>query len=426
MSALDPQRPKGRLSDRGVRRVTPVDRLRNFLVDVRPNFIKGGRFESFYALYEAVDGFLFTPSEVARTSPHVRDGIDLKRLMVYVVIAVTPCAFMAMYNTGYQANSAMGALGLGQATGWRGDILTALGVGYDPASILDCMLHGLMFFLPLYVVTIAVGGWWEGLFAAVRNHEINEGFLVTSILYVLTLPPNLPLWQAAIGISFGVVVGKEVFGGTGKNFLNPALVGRAFLFFTYPAQMSGDAVWTAVDGFSGATMLSVAAVDGLPAVQAAGFTWWQAFLGRVPGSLGETSTLCCLLGATFLIYTRIGSWRIMAGVLLGMIATVSLFNQLGSTSNPMAMMPWYWHLVVGGFAFGTVYMATDPVSAAMTNTGRWIYGAVIGFVVVIVRVANPGFPEGMMLAILFANVCAPLIDHGVVMANIKRRQLRHA
>jgi Na+-transporting NADH:ubiquinone oxidoreductase subunit B len=288
------------------------------------------------------------------------------------------------------------------------------------------MAHGALYVLPVYIVTLVAGGFWEVLFALVRNHEINEGFFVTSLLYTLILPADIPLWQVALGISFGVVIGKEVFGGTGKNVLNPALVGRAFLFFAYPAHMSGDAVWVPVDGYSGATALYLAGAGGVEAILSGGITWMDAFLGNIQGSMGETSTLACLLGAAFLIMARIASWRIMAGVMLGMIATSMLFNLIGSDTNPMFGLPWYWHLVLGGYAFGMVFMATDPVTAAMTDTGRWIFGALIGVMVTLIRVLNPGFPEGMMLAILFANVFASLIDWFVVQANIRRRQRRHA
>ena len=254
---------------------------------------------------------------------------------------------------------------------------------------------------------------------------MNEGFFVTSVLFALILPPSIPLWQVALGISFGVVIGKEVFGGTGKNFLNPALTGRAFLFFAYPAQISGDAVWAAVDGFSGATALSVAGAGGIQAVIDGGLSWMDAFIGTMQGSIGETSTLAIFIGGAVLLMTKIASWRIVAGVMIGMIALSTLFNFLGSETNPMFSMPWYWHMVTGGFAFGMIFMATDPVSASMTNTGKWVFGILIGVMVVLIRVVNPAFPEGMMLAILFANLCAPLIDHFVVKANIKRRLARN-
>ncbi len=401
-------------------------RVRKFLDRLHPYFAKGGPYEKYYALYEMVDTFLYTPSDVTRTSPHVRDAIDLKRVMSYVVVATLPCIFMALWNTGYQANLAMAAMGIESVPGWRGWILDALNVGHDPNSIYANCMHGLLYFLPLYIVTVAVGGIWEVLFAAVRNHEVNEGFLVTSMLFTLTLPPDIPLWMVGIGISFGVVIGKEVFGGTGKNFLNPALTGRAFLFFAYPAEMSGDAVWTAVDGFSGATPLGLAALGGVDAITGSGVTWMQSFFGNIQGSIGSTSTLACLLGAVFLIYTRVASFRIIFGVFAGMFLMSGLLNLIGSDTNPMFAMPWYWHLSLGGFAFGMVYMATDPVSAAMTDTGRWLFGLLIGVMTVLIRVVNPAFPEGIMLAILFANIFAPLIDYFVVQMDIARRKRGYA
>ena len=402
-----------------------MSKLRNYLDSIHPLFIKGGRFEKFYALYEMVDTFLYTPADVTPHAPHARDALDIKRVMTYVVIATLPCILIGLWNIGYQANSAMMAMGMNEVPGWRGVILSLFGNSYDPNSIVGNFIHGLSYFLPIYIVTLAVGGLWEVVFAAIRNHEVNEGFLVTSMLFALTLPPNIPLWQVALGISFGVVIGKEVFGGTGKNFLNPALTGRCFLFFAYPAHMSGDAVWTAVDGFSGATPLGLAALDGMQAIFANGVTWWQAFAGSIQGSIGSTSTLACLLGGMFLIYTRIASWRIIFGVFAGMVVTSTLLNWIGSDTNPMFAMPWYWHLCLGGFAFGMVYMATDPVSAAMTDVGRWIFGFLIGFMTVMIRVINPAFPEGIMLAILFANIFAPLIDYFVVQVNVRRRKRRY-
>lgn len=399
-------------------------RLRRFLDRIEPSFQKGGQYHKYFAIYEMVDTFIYTPKDVTRGSPHVRDGIDLKRLMSYVVLATFPLLLMMLWNTGNQANSAMAMLGMTELDGWRGWILNTIGIGYDPNSVVANMFHGLLYFLPIYLTTLIAGGTFEVIFAAVRNHEVNEGFLVTSMLYSLTLPPSTPLWQVALGIIFGVVLGKEVFGGTGKNFLNPALTGRAFLYFAYPAQMSGDAVWTAIDGFSGATPLALGAAGGVEAITAAGYTWTQTFLGSMAGSIGETSTLACLLGAGFLIYTRVASFRIIFGVFLGMVITSLLFNLIGSDTNPMFAMPWYWHLTLGGMAFGMIFMATDPVSAAMTNTGRWVYGGLIGFMAVLIRVVNPAFPEGIMLAILFGNIFAPLIDYFVVRANIQRRLKR--
>jgi len=401
-----------------------MSRIRNYLDSIHPHFAKGGQYEKYYAIYEMVDTFLYTPKDVTAGSTHVRDALDLKRVMTYVFIAALPCVIMAMWNTGHLANAAMADLGLTSLDSWRG-LVTNM-VGYNPDSILACMVHGAMYYVPIYLVTLVVGGIWEVIFAVVRGHEVNEGFFVTSMLYSLILPATTPLWQVALGITFGVVIGKEVFGGTGKNFLNPALTGRAFLFFAYPAQMSGDAIWTAVDGFSGATALGMAASGGIDAVMASGITWMDAFVGTMQGSIGETSTIACLIGACFLLYTRIASYRVMLGVLAGMVITSTLFNLIGSDTNPMFAMPWYWHMVLGGFAFGAVYMATDPVSSAMTNTGRWVFGLLIGLMVVLIRVVNPAFPEGMMLAILFANMFAPLIDYFVVQSNIKRREKRNA
>ncbi len=401
-----------------------MKKLRSLLDHIEPLFVPGGRLARFHAIYEMVDTLLYSPADVARGSPHIRDAIDLKRVMIIVVFAVTPAALVGIWNTGYQANMALQSLGLAGIDGWRGFLLPMLGAGYDPASLYDCVMHGLLYFLPIYIVTMAAGGFWEVIFAGVRNHEVNEGFLVTSLLYALILPASIPLWQVAVGISFGVVIGKEIFGGTGKNFLNPALTGRAFLYFAYPAQISGDAVWTAVDGFSGATALGASAIDGMHGIAGIGLTWTQAFLGQMQGSIGEVSAAACLLGALFLVYTRIASWRIMVAVFAGLIIPAVLLGNPES-ANPMMTMPWYWHVVVGGFAFGAFFMATDPVSAAQTNAGKWIFGLLIGFMTWLIRVINPAFPEGIMLAILFGNIFAPVIDHFVVQANIRRRLKRN-
>jgi Na+-transporting NADH:ubiquinone oxidoreductase subunit B len=400
-----------------------MKRLRKFLDGLEPLFLRGGRFEKFHAIYEMVDTLFYSPPDVTRGSPHVRDAIDLKRVMILVVFAVTPCALVGMWNTGYQANLAIASLGIDQVGGWRESLLVLLGAGHDPGSLYDNFMFGLSYFLPIYIVTMAAGGFWEILFAGIRNHEINEGFFVTSMLYALILPATIPLWQVALGISFGVVIGKEVFGGTGKNFLNPALVGRAFLYFAYPAQISGDAVWTAVDGFSGATALGISAIEGMSGVIASGLTWSQAFFGQMQGSIGETSAAACLFGAAMLIYTGIASWRIMAGVFAGLIIPAVIAGYIDS-SNPMMSMPWHWHIVLGGFAFGAVFMATDPVSACSTETGKWIFGLLIGFITFVIRVINPAFPEGIMLAILFGNIFAPIIDYFVIRSNVRRRLRR--
>ena len=396
--------------------------FRRVLDNMEPHFHKGGKWENWFALYEAVDTIFYSPPSTTKTTAHVRDGVDLKRIMITVWFCAFPAMFFGMWNVGFQANTIIEAGNVVAAENWR-HVMIGMFAGNDPTSIWDNIWHGFWYFIPVYAVTFVVGGFWEVLFAMIRGHEVNEGFFVTSILFALICPPMIPLWMVALGISFGIVIGKEVFGGTGKNFLNPALTGRAFLFFAYPAYMSGDTVWTAVDGYTGATALSVAASQGMDVV-AQQFSWMDAFIGNIPGSMGETSTLAILAGGVILLWTRIASFRIVAGVFIGMTATATLFNLIGSDTNPIFSMPFYWHLVIGGFAFGMIFMATDPVSASMTNTGRWWYGGLIGVMVVLIRVVNPAFPEGMMLAILFANLFAPLIDHFVVQSNINRRLAR--
>jgi Na+-transporting NADH:ubiquinone oxidoreductase subunit B len=391
--------------------------LRSIMDTLAPQFEKGGRYHALYPVYEAIDTALYTPGHVTSGASHVRDGLDLKRIMMTVWACAWIPALVGSWMLGNQALLAMESVGVTGVDNWRGPILDLL-IGYNAASLWDCIVYGLMHFLPLYIVVFAVGIAFEILFASWRGHEVNEGFFVTSILFALILPPTTPLWQAAVGIAFGVVIGKEVFGGTGKNFLNPALVGRAFLYFAYPAQMSGDAVWVAVDGYTRATPLGNAAIG-----EDYGVSWMQAFLGNIPGSIGETSTLAILAAAAILLLTRIASWRIMLGCVVGLVFTATLFNTISST-NPMFGMSFAWHLVLGGFAFGTVFMATDPVTAAFTNTGRLVFGFLIGFMTVLIRVVNPAFPEGIMLAILFANLFAPLIDYVVVQRNVKRRLAR--
>ena len=357
-----------------------------------------------------------TPKDRTRRGPHIRDKIDSKRFMMTVVIAVMPAAFVGMYNIGLQYFKSMGV---------------------DP-EFWACLWEGFLVMLPIIIVTYGVGLFWEILFALIRKHEINEGFFVTGILFVLILPPTIPLWQVAVAISFGVIIGKEVFGGTGMNIFNPALTARAFLFFTYPGKISGDKVWTLldnskeklIDGFSGATPLLVASTtetgkSAVEAVSNAGFSWEQMFIGLIPGSIGETSTLAILIGAIILLITGIGSWRIMLAVLIGGYGMAFLMNlAAGPEASGVFSLPPHYHLVMGGFAFGLVFMATDPVSASGTNTGKWIYGILIGILAILIRTINPAYPEGMMLAILFMNVFAPLIDYYVVQANIRRRLRR--
>lgn len=382
----------------------------------REPFLPGGKLERLYPLYEANDTFLFTPSEVTHGAPHVRDAIDIKRTMIMVVLALIPAVLFGMWNAGHQYHM------VNQVA--------------DTTFLAD-ILKGALIVLPIILVSYLVGGLWEVAFAIVRKHPINEGFLVSGLLFPLTLPPTVPLWQVAVGISFGIVIGKEIFGGTGFNVLNPALTARAFLFFAYPIQLSGDQVWTVVDnlgatvqGFTGATPLAVAAsvpaggdvLAALHQADYAGFDWMRMFLGTIGGSIGETSALACLIGAVILIASGVGSWRIMAGSVLGLFAAASLMNLLpGDQFKAFTQLPFHYHMVMGSFAFGTVFMATDPVSAAASTRGKWIYGFLIGMLIVTIRVANPAYPEGVMLAILFMNVMAPLIDHMVVQAHIRQR-----
>ncbi|MEC8513320.1 MAG: NADH:ubiquinone reductase (Na(+)-transporting) subunit B [Planctomycetota bacterium] len=403
--------------------------LRNTLDKVEPLFEKGGKFERLYPVYEAADTFLFTPGHRTKTGPHVRDGIDLKRMMIMVVIALIPCTLFGMWNVGFQHERA--------TTDWA--------LSPADANHLQCLIYGAFKFIPIYAVTIIVGGTLEAIFSLIRKHEINEGFLVTSLLFPLTLPPDIPLWQVALGIAFGVVVGKEIFGGTGMNILNPALTARIFLYFAYAPDISGDRVWVSgsgvaagtegawIDGATGATPLGYFALNGadtagMAAASTLNIGWMDAFMGWIPGSIGETSTAACLIGAAVLIFSKVGSWRVMLSCLVGMVSLTLLFNVLapagdGAAPHYLALGP-EWHFVIGSFAFGSIFMATDPVSAAQTNTGRWIYGFMIGALTVLVRVLNPAYPAGIMLAIIFMNVFAPLIDHYVMKANIRRREVR--
>ncbi len=399
--------------------------LKAYLEKIEPNFEAGGKYEKWYALYEAAATIFYTPGKVNKAGTHVRDSIDLKRIMIMVWAATFPAMFYGMYNIGQQAHNVILNGGASVPDMWQAALFTALGgqIGLESTGGLAMFLYGACFFLPIYAVTFIVGGFWEVLFASVRKHEVNEGFFVTSVLFALTLPATIPLWQVALGITFGVVIAKEVFGGTGRNFLNPALSGRAFLYFAYPAQISGDAIWTAADGFSGATWLSQAAAGNVTD-WSLNADWWDAFFGNIQGSVGEVSSLAILLGGLFIIYMRIASWRIVLGVLLGGAVFSTLLNVIGSDTNAMFAMPWYWHVVTGGFAFGMFFMATDPVSASFTNSAKWAYGFLIGLMCVLIRVLNPAFPEGMMLAILFANLWAPLFDYFVAQSNIKRRMAR--
>ncbi|MDA8792431.1 NADH:ubiquinone reductase (Na(+)-transporting) subunit B [Bacteriovoracaceae bacterium] len=390
--------------------------LENIFEKNKVHFENGGKLSTFYPIFEMIDTFIFTPRSQTVGNTHVRDGIDLKRTMVTVAIALLPVILFSMYNTGYQSNLIL--QGMSEApSNWRYDFLALFGLQLNASSHLSNIALGALYFVPIFLVTNIVGGFWEVVFSVIRKHEINEGFLVTGILFPLTLPASIPLWQVAIGISFGVVFGKEVFGGTGRNIFNPALMARAFLFFAYPAQISGE-VWVAVDGHSGATMLGQIVNSGF---DASSMFFMDAFLGFIPGSIGETSTLAILFGASYLLLTGVGSWRIMLSMCMGLVVTSVIMNTVGSETNDLVNLPFYWHMVMGSFAFACVYMATDPVSATMTNKGRFIYGFLIGVVGMVVRVSNPAYPEGWMLAVLFMNAFSPLIDYFVMQKSIKKR-----
>lgn len=363
---------------------------------------------------------------VTSVAPHVRDSINLRGVMTRMLVALCPCLIAAFYNSGYQANLAVAKLGMTDLPGWRGAFLDALRIGYEPSSVLACIAHGALYVLPILLVALITAGLWESLFAVTRKRRLTEGLVVTAVLFTLILPPAAPLWQVALGISFGIVIGKEIFGGTGKNFLNPAITSLVFLYFAYPNAMADDPLWSGVAGYSGTTIFSMVAAGGINVIGQAGIGWWQSFLGGIQGALGVTSTLACLLGAVVLLCTRVASWRVMAGILIGLVVTASVCNWAGAGGAPMLALPWYWHLTLGSFAFGMVFLATDPVTGAATDTGRWVYGLLIGFMIVLVRVANPVHPDGVMLAILLGNMFAPLIDYGVIWANMRRRTLRRA
>ncbi len=382
--------------------------LKGLLERIEPLFEKGGKLEKLYPAYDAFATLAFVLPNRTEAGAHIRDDFDSKRMMVTVILALIPCTLVGIYNIGLQRLLAMGV---------------------EPAFA-PALVQGLIRFLPILIVTYAVGLGWEFLFAVVRRHEVSEGFLVSGFLVALIVPPSIPLWQLAVATTFGVIIGKEIFGGTGMNIFNPALVVRAFLFFAYPAQISGDRVWVALDGYASASPLALVAEGAqMPIVDmlaAQGVTWWNSFIGLIPGSIGETSTLAILLGIGLLLITGVGSWRIMLSMLAGGVLMAGILNLAAPHPGHFLALPIHYHLTLGGFAFGLAFMATDPVSAAATDTGKLIYGFLCGVLSILVRILNPAFPEGVMLAILFMNMFAPLIDHFVVRSNIKKRLARAA
>ena len=377
--------------------------FKNILNSVKPHFEKGGKLEKLYPAYDAFETFLFVPDHTSHSGAHMRDAIDLKRTMFTVVLALIPALIFGMWNVGYQH---------------------FLALGLTEPDCVESLIYGAIKVLPMIAVSYGVGLGIEFAFAISRGHSVNEGYLVTGLLIPMIMPADLPLWMLAVAVVFAVVIGKEVFGGTGMNILNPALTARAFLFFAYPTMMSGDKVWislggeNAVDGFSGATPLANAIEGGVNAIPSI----MESFIGIIPGSIAETSGLAILIGAALLLISGIASWRVMTGMFLGGYAMGLIFNAFAV--NPFMEVPAIQQIVLGGFLFGMVFMATDPVSAAQTNKGKWIYGFLTGLLAILIRVVNPAYPEGVMMAILFMNVMAPLVDHYVVAANISRRMKR--
>ncbi|MEL4249538.1 NADH:ubiquinone reductase (Na(+)-transporting) subunit B [Shewanella xiamenensis] len=391
--------------------------------------------DDYYATGKSMKGFVrslvIASGRSTKGQVHVRDAIDVKRTMTLVGLCLLPAILFGLYNVGLQAQLAL-ASGLTTPETWKLALFNALSGGLSAETgVIGLFLYGLSFYLPIYLTALLTGLFWEVVFAKVRRQELHEGFVVTALLFTLILPVSIPLWLVVMGISFGVVIAKELFGGMGYNFLNPALAGLAFIYFAYPSEVTTVKQLVAVDGFSGATALAQAAAGKLQFADYAWYSafsdpnWWNNFFGFTVGAIGETSTLAVLLGGLLLLITRLADWRIVVGVMLGMIATATLFNVIGSSTNQMMAMPWTWHLVTGGFAIAMMFMATDPVTTSYTRQGKFAYGALIGFMTILIRVANPKMPEGVMLAILFANLWAPLFDYLVARANIKRRVKRH-
>ena len=389
-----------------------MEKLRNIVDKFKPQFEKGGRFGFLHSTFDGFETFLFVPNTVTKSGAHIRDVNDTKRVMIVVVLALIPALLFGMYNTGLQHFRAIGELA-------------------QAGSVLTCWWYGFVRVLPLILVSYIVGLGIEFAFAQIRGHEINEGYLVTGMLVPLIMPIDIPLWMVAVAVAFAVIIGKEVFGGTGMNIFNPALLARAFIFFSYTPFISGETVWIRgfgkggpfIDGFSGATpltALSESASSGT--LDYAGYSLWDMIVGTIPGSIGETSVIAIAIGAIILLWTGVGSWRTMLSVFAGGLVMGLIFNLVGG--NAYMEMPAYYHLVMGGFAFGAVFMATDPVTSSQTNIGKFISGFLIGVIAVLVRVVNPGYPEGMMLSILFMNALTPLIDHYVVAANVRRRTKR--
>lgn len=380
----------------------------------------------FQSLADQWNRFWWSGSAVTRLGPHVRDATSVQRVWNTFVLASLPAFLIGTWSLGNQANMAIEALNLGQAPGWRGDFLTAMGFGIDPGSIVDCFMHGLLWFLPIFSVALLTGAVWNGLFARIRGRDYDEGLLYVAWFLALLMPPTIAVWQVVLGMTFGMVVGKLIYGGSGRYLVNPALLGAVFLLFSYPALLFGEGAWVPIAGYDNPTVLELVTDEGgLAVVTAVGYDWQQLFIGQKPGTIGTVSPLGALLGALILVWAGVASWRILLGALIGLVGTTLLFNTL-TPANPLFSIPWYWHLVLGGFMFGTVFMATDPVTAPMTDPGRWGFGLIVGALTVLIRIANPAYYEGVVFAILLACLFSPMIDYAVIERHIRQRRKRFA
>ncbi len=377
------------------------------------------------AMFTLLDRFMYSSSAPTRSGPHIRDSANVQRLMNYFVLATLPCWIIGMWNLGYQTNLAMAQIGMTSASGWQGWMLEQLNLGHNPADFLACFVYGLLYFLPIFFVALLTGAIWDSVFATLRRKPVDEGVFVIAWLYAMILPATAPLYQVALGMTFGVVVGKAIYGGTGRYLINPAVLALAFHVFSYPGQLFGIGAWVPVANYDQPTTLELAVEEGgVAVIEAVGYQWSELFIGIQPGAMGITSVLGVILGALFLVFVGAASWRIIIGAVLGLIAGVQLLNMFGPAADPMYAMPWYWHMVIGGVAFGIVFIATDAVPAAITNTGRWIFGVLVGLLTVVVRVTNPSFYEGVIFAILLASIFAPLIDYAVIEFHIRKRKRR--
>jgi Na+-transporting NADH:ubiquinone oxidoreductase subunit B len=395
-----------------------IDRLRSKLYRDSKNTIG-------LSTLQLLDGFLYSSNATTSGAPHVRDSMNVQRFLNTFVVASMPCWFVGIWNIGEQTNLAMQVMGIVAAPGWRGGLLELLNVGYDPRSIGACLVHGFLYFLPIFAVALLTGAFWEVLFAQQRNRPVDDGLLAIAWLYTLILPATAPLLQVALGMTFGLVVGKAIFGGSGRYLVSPVILGLGFLVFSYTSLVFAPGAWIPVPGYDEPTTIELFVDEGgVPALLSVNYTWLQLFLGNQPGPIGVTSIFGCLIGAAYLIYTGVASWRIMLGSFIGMVGSVLLFNALGPADNPVFAVPWTWHMVTGGWAFGTVFLATDPVAAANTNPGRWGFGILVGVLTIVVRLTNPSYYEGVIFAILLASIFSPLFDYVVVERNIKRRKRR--